>query len=93
MVPALVLVLGLAITGILTWICWTVNDHNEDRLLRLQVREVGRVLADAIPNVQNPLASAAAIASATNGSAASFTAYIAPYVGPSAPLPRCRFGA
>ena len=75
--------LGLTITGILTWICWTVNDHNETRLLRLQVREVGTVLADAIPNVQNPLASAAAIASATNGNAARFTAYIAPYVGPS----------
>ena len=85
-VPALVLVLGLAITGILTWICWTVNDHNEDRLLRLQVREVGAVLAADIPNVQNPLASAAAIASATNGSAASFTAYVAPYVGPSGPF-------
>jgi serine phosphatase RsbU (regulator of sigma subunit) len=79
----LVLVLGLTVTGFLTWICLTVNDHNETRLLRLQVREVGTVLADAIPNVQNPLASAAAIASATNGDAARFTAYIAPYVGPS----------
>ena len=53
-VPAMVLVLGLAITGFLTWICWTVNDHNETRLLRLQVREVGTVLADAIPNVRKP---------------------------------------
>jgi serine phosphatase RsbU (regulator of sigma subunit) len=79
----LVLLLGLTITGFLTWICLTVNDHNETRLLRLQVREVGTVLADAIPNVQNPLASAAAIASATNGNAARFTAYIAPYVGSS----------
>ena len=79
----MVLVLGLTITGLLTWICWTVNDHNETRLLRLQVREVGTVLADAIPNVQNPLAAAAAIASATNGDGARFVAYIAPYVGPS----------
>jgi serine phosphatase RsbU (regulator of sigma subunit) len=79
-------VLGLTITGLLTWISWTVNDHNETRLLRLQVREVGTVLADAIPNVENPLASAAAIASATNGNPTRFTAYIAPYVGPAGPF-------
>ncbi len=85
-VPAMVLVLGLAVIGLLTWLCWTVNDHNETRLLRLQVREVGTVLADAIPNVENPVNSAADIASATNGDPARFTAYIAPYVGPTGPF-------
>lgn len=89
----MVLVLGLAVIGLLTWLCWTVNDHNETRLLRLQVREVGTVLADAIPNVENPVNSAADIASATNGDPARFTAYIAPYVGPTGPLFRFPSGA
>ena len=82
----LVLLLGLAITGILTWTCWTVNDHNEVRLLRLQVKEVGTVLGATIPNVESPLTSAADIASATNGDPASFAAYAGAYAGPKGPF-------
>jgi serine phosphatase RsbU (regulator of sigma subunit) len=84
--PVLVLVLGLVITGILTWTCWTVNDHNEVRLLRLQVKEVGTVLGAALPNVESPLTSAADIVRATNGNAARFEAYVAPYAGPNGPF-------
>ena len=87
----LVLLLGLAITGILTWTCWTVNDHNEVRLLRLQVKEVGTVLGATIPNVESPLTSAADIASATNGDPASFAAYAGAYAGPKGRSCRSRF--
>jgi hypothetical protein len=84
--PVLVLLLGLAVTGILTWTCWTVNDHNESRLLRLRVKDVGTVLATTIPNVESPLASAADIARVTNGDAARFTAYVAPCARPKGPF-------
>src|SRR5439155_5289032 len=45
-------------------------------------REVNLVLADTLPSVQTPLASAAELANATGGSAQKFRAFIAPYVGP-----------
>ncbi len=84
--PLLVLVLGLLVTGVLTWTCWVVNDHNETRLLRLQVREIGTVLSASIPNVEDPLDSAADIAYATNGDPARFAAYVAPYAEPPGPF-------
>jgi len=84
--PVLVLLLGLAVTGILTWTCWTVNQHNETRLLRLQVKEVGTVLSATLPNVESPLTSAADIASATDGDPTRFAAYAAPYAGPKGPF-------
>ena len=79
--PVFVLVVGLVITGLLAWICWTVNDRNETRLLRIQVQEGGTVLAAAVPSIEAPLASAVDIAQATGGDPAKFTTYMGPFVG------------
>jgi Stage II sporulation protein E (SpoIIE) len=82
LVPVIVLVVGLAVTAILTVVCWTVNDHNETRLLDLQVGEAGTVVSAAVPDIENPLSLAADIAVATDGNPASFTSLAKAYVGP-----------
>jgi serine phosphatase RsbU (regulator of sigma subunit) len=77
----LVFALGLVITALLALIAATVNSRNEDRLLTLQVREAGTVLAGILPTIETPIASATAIADATNGATSQFDDYMASYVG------------
>lgn len=77
----IVLVVGLAAAGVLTWVSYTSYRHNEDRLLHLRARDVGTVLTSALPTLQTPLASAAALADATHGNTQKFTRLMAPYVG------------
>jgi serine phosphatase RsbU (regulator of sigma subunit) len=77
-----VLVLGVLITGVLVWVSQTQYLDNETHLLRLRARELGLVLADSVPNVQTPLASAAALADATDGNVQKFTRFVTPEVGP-----------
>jgi serine phosphatase RsbU (regulator of sigma subunit) len=78
-----VLLVGLIVTGALTWTSLAVYNRNEDRLVRLRVRELGLVLSGALPGVQTPLASAAALANATHGNPGKFRAFVSPYVGPT----------
>ncbi|MBV8432618.1 MAG: hypothetical protein JO244_15750, partial [Solirubrobacterales bacterium] len=77
-----VLAVGLLVTGVLTVLSANLNSNNEKRLLVLRGRELGAVLTEAVPNTQTPLASAAALADATDGSPQKFRSFIAPYVGP-----------
>jgi type II secretory pathway pseudopilin PulG len=76
-----VLVVGLAATGVLTWISDSSYTRNESRLLRLRARDAGSVLTSALPGLQTPLASAAALADATDGNRGKFKRLMAPYVG------------
>src|SRR5215217_7523353 len=79
---AAVLLLVLVVTSALAWTSRSLYEHNETRLLNSRVRELGLVLAGAVPSIQTPLASAAALADATNGNPQKFRAFMAPYVGP-----------
>jgi len=79
---AIAFVLGLVVTAALAVTSLVLYNRNEDRLLTLRVRELGLVLTAAVPSIQTPLASAAELADATNGSAQKFRAFMAPYVGP-----------
>jgi serine phosphatase RsbU (regulator of sigma subunit) len=76
-----VLVVGLVVSGVLGWLSSSLYSHNETRLTELRGRELGAVLAEALPNTQTPLASAAALADSTNGDPQKFRRFIAPYVG------------
>jgi serine phosphatase RsbU (regulator of sigma subunit) len=76
------LVLGLLVTAALSVTTALLHDHNERRLLRLRARELSLVLTAVVPSVQTPLASAAELADATNGSPQKFRGFMAPYVGP-----------
>lgn len=82
----LVLVFGLLITGLVAFVAATVNDRNENRLLNVQVHEAGTVLAGAIPTLEVPLASAAAIGSTTGGQSGPFDQFIVKYVGANGPF-------
>jgi hypothetical protein len=76
-----VLAVGLIATGVLTWVSDTSYQHNEYRLLRLRANDVATVLTSALPGIQTPLASAAALADATRGDRERFKRLVAPYVG------------
>jgi serine phosphatase RsbU (regulator of sigma subunit) len=79
---ALALVVGLAVTAAFALISLALYNRNETRLLNLRVRELGSVLSAAVVSTQTPLASAAALADATDGNPQKFRAFMAPYVGP-----------
>lgn len=76
-----VLIVGLVATGLLTSISYSSYARNETRLLRLRARDLGAVLTSALPSIQTPLASAAAMADSTHGNRQRFMRLIAPYVG------------
>lgn len=79
--PLVVLVVGLVVTGLLTWLSAAQYSKNEARLLRLRARDAASVLTESVPAIQTPLASAAALADATGGSRTKFMQFVAPYVG------------
>jgi serine phosphatase RsbU (regulator of sigma subunit) len=77
----LVLVVGLVVTGVLTWVSSSLYASNEKRLLRLRGRDVSSVLTAVLPSLQTPLASAAALADVSGGDIRRFERFVAPYVG------------
>jgi serine phosphatase RsbU (regulator of sigma subunit)/type II secretory pathway pseudopilin PulG len=78
-----VLLVGIVATAALSWVSYTVNDHNETRLLQLQVKQAGSVLQVVLPTLQTPLASAAEIAATSGGDVGRFQSYMSAYVGPT----------
>src|SRR3954454_24997199 len=81
-----VLVVGLLITSGLALLVRGLDSKNESRLLKSQVRQTGALLQAVVPTIQTPLASAAAIATASGGDAAQFSAYLSDYVGDGTPF-------
>ena len=79
---AVVLVVGLLVTGVLAAVSAALYSSNEKQLLELRGRELGAVLTEAEPNIQTPLASAAALAEATDGNPAKFKQLVATDAGP-----------
>jgi serine phosphatase RsbU (regulator of sigma subunit) len=77
------LVITLIVTGFLSWLCYDVNDRNEDRLLHLQTQQTGSVLQAIVPSIETPLASAAEIAATGHGDPSSFKNYISGYLAPN----------
>jgi serine phosphatase RsbU (regulator of sigma subunit) len=75
-------VVGLVVTGVLVWISASTYTRNENRLLSLRARDAGTLLTGALPTLQIPLASAAALADATDGDVAKFRSFMSSSVGP-----------
>lgn len=80
-IPAIVLVVGLVVTGVLTWLSAIQYSNTEAHLLRLRARDAATVITEVVPAVQTPLASASALADATGGDRTKFMQFMAPYVG------------
>ena len=74
--PIGVLFVGLIVTGVLVWISASTYSNSETRLLNLRVRDAGALIAGQLPTIQTPLASAAALADATDGNVAEFEQFI-----------------
>ena len=74
--------LGLVITLSVSWTAWTLNRHNEHRLLQLQTRQAVAVLRATILGLQDPLDTALRIETATGGSVPQFNQFASTYVGP-----------
>jgi serine phosphatase RsbU (regulator of sigma subunit)/predicted small integral membrane protein len=81
-VAVAVCAIGLIVTGVLVWISASTYTNNENRLLSLRARDAGTLLTGALPTLQIPLASAAALADATDGDVGKFRSFIGPSVGP-----------
>ena len=81
-VTTIVVVIGLLITGAVTWTATVLNRSNEHRLLEVQTRQAGAVLASTILGIRNPLDTALQIETATGGNGEQFSHYLASYVGP-----------
>jgi Stage II sporulation protein E (SpoIIE) len=76
-----VLLVGLVITGVLSWGAESIHTHNEARLLDVELHQAASVISVALPSIESPLTSAASLAAATNGDPAKFHQYMGPYVG------------
>jgi hypothetical protein len=74
------LLVGIAAVGSIAWAAWVAHDNNESRLLTQRTREAAAVLGNAVPAIEVPLASAAALADATGGDAAAFRQAMGPRV-------------
>ena len=70
-----VLVVGTAAVGGLTWVTSWSHGRNEQRLLDQRVREAAAVLVTGLPRVQTPLAAGAELAEATNGDVGVFRGF------------------
>jgi hypothetical protein len=82
----LVLLVGLVLTGSLTWATSSIHDHNEDRLLDVELHQAATVVSAALPAIQIPLSSAAELAAATDGNPQRFRAYMTSYTTGTGPF-------
>lgn len=71
-----VVVVGLVITGVLSWVAVEANNRSSSALLALQARLTASALSGALPAVQSQLADALTVATATN-SPSIFTRFVA----------------
>ncbi len=78
----LVGLVGIVITASLVATSFTLDRDNEHRLLEVQTRQAGDVLAATILSIQNPLVTALQIEGVTGGSPQQFARFMASYVGP-----------
>ncbi|HXQ60223.1 MAG TPA: PP2C family protein-serine/threonine phosphatase [Acidimicrobiales bacterium] len=81
-----VLLAGLVLTGSLAWVSETIHDHDETRLLNLELHQAASVVAVAIPSIQLPLSSASSLAAATDGDPQQFRNYMGSFVGGKGPF-------
>jgi serine phosphatase RsbU (regulator of sigma subunit) len=73
--------IGLVVTLLASWTAWTLNRHNEHRLLEVQTRQAGAVLGSTILDISGPLATALQIATATGGDGTQFDRFMSGYTG------------
>ena len=73
--------IGLVVTLLVSWTAWTLNRHNEHRLLEVQTRQAGAVIDSTILDLRDPLDTALQIATATGGNTAQFARFMSSSTG------------
>jgi serine phosphatase RsbU (regulator of sigma subunit) len=73
--------IGVVITASSCWAAWTLNRDNEHRLLQVQTRQAGDVIASTILGIENPLTTALQVASVSDGSTTRFSQFLSAYTG------------
>ena len=58
MLSTAIAVVGLALTGVVTWAAIRANDNGNDVLLHLEVRQVATALSASLPDLQSELSDA-----------------------------------
>ena len=76
-----IVVIGLGLTAVGTWLLWRSYDDNEGRLLGAKAKETAAVVSAATANVQTPLAAASELADANGGNRQQFVKFMAPFAG------------
>ncbi|MBK5334121.1 MAG: hypothetical protein JJD93_19245, partial [Ilumatobacteraceae bacterium] len=84
LLPAVMMVVGLAIFLGLAAGCKFLYDQTENRLLQQRTNEASAALQLSVTQLTAPLDAAAKLAAATNGDAASFAKIVEPYLGTDA---------
>jgi serine phosphatase RsbU (regulator of sigma subunit) len=82
----IVALVGLVVTLSVSGTAWTLNRHNEHRLLEVQTRQAAAVLSATILSLRGTLDTALQVESATGGSTTEFSHFAASYVGPGLPF-------
>jgi Stage II sporulation protein E (SpoIIE) len=77
-----VAVVGLGLTGLLTWAAAMANQNDSNSVLQLQVRQVASTLSTALPSVESQLADALTVATTTNSPSA-FQTFVSGKIQPA----------
>ena len=87
-VTVAVAVIGLVITAGVAWTAWTLNRHNEHRLLVVQTHQAAAVLGSTILSLGDPLATELSDRSGHRGLPRSSSSSWPPTSGPGRPSSR-----
>lgn len=82
----IVTLIGIIVTVSVAWTAWTLNKHNEHRLLEVQTHQAAAVLSATILSLQDPLETALQIEAATGGSVQQFELFASNNVGSGRPF-------
>ncbi len=82
----IVALVGLVITVSVAWTAWTLNRHNEHRLLEVQTHQAAALLSSTISSLENPLTTTLEIETATGDSTQQFEQFGSSYVGSGKPF-------
>lgn len=82
----IVALVGLVIAVAVSWTAWTLNNHNEHRLLEVQTQQAAAVLSSTILGLRDPLVTVLETETATGGSPQQFEKFASTYVGPKLPF-------
>jgi serine phosphatase RsbU (regulator of sigma subunit) len=81
LITGVVIVVGVLVSVSLSLTAWSLNQHSEHRLLKVQTQQAAAVVASSILGISGPLTTALQTAEATNGNVEQFQRFMSTYTG------------